>query len=74
VEQIEKILADQDKLAPPVSDELPLINSGLDSLGLAVLVARLEDKLGVDPFTRSPDAGMPLTVGDLIRLYEHAAV
>jgi hypothetical protein len=36
-----------------------------------VLVARLEDDLGVDPFTMSEDATFPLTVGDFIKAYEN---
>jgi acyl carrier protein len=50
-----------------------LLDSGFDSLCFAVLVARLEDKLGLDPFTRSDDVTFPLTLGDLVRVYEHAA-
>lgn len=73
VEQMVKIVSEQGKLAPTLNDDLPLIESGLDSLGIAVLVVRLEDKLGMDPFTASANDGMPVTVGDLIRLYEHAA-
>ena len=37
----------------------------------AILVARLEDDLGVDPFTISEDAAFPLTVGDFIKAYEN---
>ena len=37
------------------------------------LVKRLEDKLGFDPFTRSDEGTLPLTVGDLVRVYEDAA-
>ncbi len=48
-------------------------SSGLDSLGFAVLVARLEDKLGVDPFTASEDAMFPVTLGDFVKVYEHGA-
>ena len=52
---------------------LVLLESGLDSLGFAVLVARLEDKLGVDPFTASEDAIFPVTFGDLVKVYENGA-
>jgi hypothetical protein len=38
-----------------------------------VLVARLEDKLGVDPFTNSEDTTFPVTLSDLVRTYENAA-
>ncbi len=50
-----------------------LANSGLDSLGFAVLVARLEDTLGVDPFTAAEDAFFPVTLGDFVKVYENGA-
>ena len=36
-----------------------LLNSGLDSLCFAILVTRLEDELGFDPFTISDDVYFP---------------
>jgi acyl carrier protein len=45
----------------------------LDSLGFAVLVARLEDTLGIDPFTAAEDAMFPLTLGDFVKVYENGA-
>jgi acyl carrier protein len=71
--EMQKIAAEQEKALAPLSDDLVLLESGFDSLCFAVLVARLEDKLGLDPFTRSDDAAFPLTLGDLVRVYEHAA-
>jgi acyl carrier protein len=56
-----------------LSDNLPLLDSGLDSLCIAVLVALLDDRLGVDPFTESGNGPLPVTVGDFITLYENAA-
>jgi acyl carrier protein len=38
------------KQAPPM-DDLVSADSGLHSLGFAILVARLEDEFGLDPFT-----------------------
>jgi acyl carrier protein len=46
------------------------MESGIDSLAFAVVVARLEDSLGVDPFTASEDSQFPVTFGDFIRMYE----
>jgi hypothetical protein len=40
---------------------------------MAVIVARLEDSLGVDPFTSAEVAGFPVTLGEFIELYENAA-
>ena len=49
------------------------LGTTLDSLGFAILVARLEDTLGFDPFTASDDVYFPVTLGDFIRVYENAA-
>ena len=70
---IEQIASEQQVTLPPLEDNLPLQELGFDSLGFAILVARLEDDLGLDPFTASPDASFPLTLGDLIKRYEDSA-
>jgi acyl carrier protein len=70
---IEKIASDHRKTLPPLTDDLVLLDSGLDSLGVAILVARLEDQLGVDPFSEIGTVEYPVTLGDFIRLYERAA-
>jgi acyl carrier protein len=58
---------------PLLTDDLALVESGLDSLGVAVLVTRLEDTLGLDPFDESEMTTPPVTLGEFIRLYENAA-
>jgi len=73
VSQIEQVAEEQQVKLPPLADELVLLDSGLDSLGFAILVARLEDALGFDPFTASDDVYFPVTLGDFIRVYENAA-
>ena len=65
--------SDDKKSLPPLTDDLVLLDSGLDSLAIAILVARLEETLGFDPFTESDDVAYPVTLGDFIRFYEHAA-
>jgi acyl carrier protein len=72
VQAIEDIAAAQKKTLAPLTDDLALTNSGLDSLCFALLVARLEDETGRDPFTESDEVSFPVTLGDLIALYEHA--
>ena len=47
--QMQQIAEEQGKKLAPLSDELVLLDSGLDSLGFAILVARLEDSLGCRP-------------------------
>jgi acyl carrier protein len=71
--QIEQIAEEQRIKLPALSDELVLLDSGLDSLCFAILVARLEDTLGVDPFTASDEVYFPVTLGDFVRVYENAA-
>ena len=71
--QIQQIADDDHKSVPPLEDDLVLLDSGLDSLAIAILVARLEETLGFDPFTESDDVAYPVTLGDFIRFYEHAA-
>ncbi len=67
---IEQIARDDKKTLPPLTDDLVLLESGLDSLAIAILVARLEESLGIDPFTDSDDVSYPVTLGDFIRFYE----
>ena len=73
ISQIQQIADDDKKSLPPLTDDLVLLDSGLDSLAIAILVARLEETLGFDPFTESDDVAYPVTLGDFIRFYERAA-
>ncbi len=73
VDVMNQIAREHGKMLSPLHDDLVLLESGLDSLGFAVLVARLEDKLGIDPFTAAEDAMFPLTFGDFVKVYEDAA-
>jgi acyl carrier protein len=69
---MEEIAATQKKTLAPLTDDLALTNSGLDSLCFALLVARLEDETGRDPFSESDEVSFPVTLGEFIALYEHA--
>jgi acyl carrier protein len=71
--EIQKVAAEQNVKLAPLQDDLVLLDSGLDSLCFAILVARLEDELGVDPFTASDDVIFPVTLGDFVKAYENAA-
>ncbi len=73
LEQITRVAELQGKQLAPLTDDLGLLNSGLDSLCIAVLVATLDDELGLDPLSQADDVAFPVTLGDFIRLYEHAA-
>ena len=69
-----KIVAEQQrKTLQPLTDDMPLVGSGLDSLCIALVVANLEDELGVDPFGVGGDVAMPSTLGEFIQFYEKAA-
>ena len=73
ISEIQRIAEDETLSLPPLTDDLVLLDSGLDSFGIAILVARLEETLGFDPFTETDDMAYPVTLGDFIRFYEHAA-
>jgi acyl carrier protein len=68
-----EVAQEQNKTLAPLSDQLGLLDTGLDSLCFAIIVARLEDQLGFDPFSSDDEIDFPVTVGDFVRLYEHAA-
>ena len=70
---IQAVASEQAKALRPLTDDLVLLESGLDSLCFAVLVTRLEEELGFDPFTLSDDVYFPVTLGDFIRFYDDAA-
>lgn len=69
----ESVAAEQKRKLAPLADDLLLLESGLDSLSFAIIVARLEDSLGVDPFSMDEAVDFPVTLGDFVRLYERAA-
>jgi acyl carrier protein len=73
VSQIEQMRDASKKDLAPLTEDLVLLDSGLDSLGMAILVTRLEDTLGLDPFTESGVISPPVTLGEFIQLYENAA-
>jgi acyl carrier protein len=70
--QMRQVAEEQKQNLAPLTDDLILLQSGLDSLAFAILVARLEDALGVDPFTGADDEYYPVTLGDFIKFYENA--
>ena len=74
LDTIRDVAAEQGKALAPLTDDLTLMESGLDSLCFAILVARLEDALGADPFTTSDSMRFPNTVGELVAFYDEARV
>jgi hypothetical protein len=67
------VAREQGRKLAPLSDDLNLLQSGLDSLSFALIVARLEDSLGFDPFDSDEAQSFPVTFGDFVNLYESRA-
>ncbi len=57
-------------LVPELTDEVVLLESGLDSLGFAILVATLDEALEFDPFTMMDEPVYPTTFGEFVEIYE----
>jgi hypothetical protein len=53
-----------------LDDETILLDSGLDSLGFAILVARLEERLGYDPFVLMKEPVYPTTFAEFVAIYD----
>jgi len=68
VQVFEAVAHEQKRRLSPLTDDLKLTQSGLDSLSFALIVARLEDSLNVDPFASMEK--FPVTFGDFVTLYE----
>jgi hypothetical protein len=69
--QIGKVAEQQGKVLPELHDMLPLMESGLDSLCVAIIIAELDQSLNASPFDQD-DTEIPVTIGDLVRLYDRA--
>ena len=76
-EQIAEALSDlfeEDGIdVPEITDDLVLLETELDSLGFAVLVTRLEESLGYDPFSLMTEPVYPTTFGEFVAVYEQYA-
>jgi acyl carrier protein len=64
----EQVASEQQRKLAPLTDDLKLLQSGLDSLSFALIVTRLEDAFGYDPFETAEK--FPVTFGDFVTLYE----
>lgn len=67
----QEVAREQQRQLAPLTDDLKLLKCGLDSLSFALIVARLEDALGYDPFDAADT--FPVTFGDFVKLYEARA-
>ena len=73
VKQFTQVAQEQGIPLAPLTDDLPLLDSGLDSLCFAIVVTRLEGSLEVDPFASSEDIRFPVTFGEFVKFYDNAA-
>ncbi len=67
--EIDKLLDEEGSEHGAVNDQDGLSDMGLDSLGFAVLITRLEDVLGYDPFMAIEQGPPPRTVAELVDFY-----
>jgi acyl carrier protein len=74
IAQFKQVADEQGMQLASLTDQLTLLDAGLDSLCFAMIVAKLEVKLGVDPFSASEDAVFPVTFGEFVNFYENAAI
>ena len=73
ITQFSQVAEEHAQRLAPLADDLELLKSGLDSLCFAIVVIRLQETLGVDPFSSSEDILFPVTFGEFVRCYENAA-
>lgn len=66
----EALEASNSKIKADLNDDTVLLESGLDSLGFAVLVAKLEERLGYDPFVIMEEPVYPTTFIEFVKIYE----
>lgn len=59
-----------EELRGELTDQSILLETGLDSLGFAILVARLEDEFGYDPFSLMDTPVYPRNLGEFVGIYE----
>ena len=71
VSQFEQVAVEQKRKLSRLSDEAKLVELGLDSLSFALIVVRLEEALGFDPFDAAEEVRFPVTFGDFVTLYEN---
>lgn len=67
--QVVKLLEEERGEQAEVALHDGLVDIGMDSLAFAVLVTRLEDVLGLDPFLALDDEIYPRTLAELVDVY-----
>lgn len=67
--EFQRVAKEQNRPLAPLTDSIKLLDCGLDSLSFALIVARLEDLMGFDPFEVAEDMRFPVTFGEFVALY-----
>lgn len=71
IDSIARVAAEQGlSLTGELKEDTVLLESGLDSLAFAILVAELESSLGYDPFTMMDAPTYPKTLGEFVAIYK----
>ena len=67
-----KIFAQQypDYELPDLTNDTILLETGLDSLGFAMIIVELENEFDFDPFSISEEVFHPVTFGEFINFYK----
>lgn len=71
--QLRELFEEEELDVPEISDDTVLLETELDSLGFAVLVTRLEEILGYDPFSLMEEPVYPTTFKEFVDVYEEHA-
>jgi acyl carrier protein len=73
LEELAELFEEEDLPMPEFRDDTLLLETDLDSLGFAVLVTRLDERLGYDPFSLMDEAIYPATLQEFVDVYERFA-
>jgi acyl carrier protein len=69
-EVINTVLLEDGLQKVDITSETQLGEIGLDSLGFAIVIARLEKVVGYDPFTEGKVNQYPSTFGEFLKIYQ----
>ncbi|HLV47955.1 MAG TPA: phosphopantetheine-binding protein, partial [Aliidiomarina sp.] len=58
------------ELAADLAPHSTLVESGLDSLAMAMVIAKMDERLGSRPFSDASLEGMPGTLAELVLAYK----
>jgi acyl carrier protein len=72
IEEIARLFTEDGKPVPPIEPDDGLVELGLDSLSFAVLITRLEERLGYEPLDLIESGAYPRSVRELVAVYARA--